>query len=347
MRCLAVAEVLINRGFPVGFASLDLPPPLVERLCSAGCHFFSLSSSFFSPPSFFSMMAGSAADISATSGLLLSQRSKAFFLDGYDFSSSYRRRLRTSFKGKIATFDDLADHGQLFADIVINPSPVADLLPYPVLAPEATLLLGPSYAPLRKEFLDARRFTASPLSARHVILISLGGSDPLNLTASLIASLLESIPIDIKFIVVSGAACTNPETIATTVARGGSRVEWHQDSRKMAELIGQAGLAIVGAGGTAAELATLGTPAILVVVADNQAPAAHWAEKQGMAWVIDARISDRLETVSAITTAAWNLWKTPALRQTLAERAQSLIDGLGAERIAETLIQIFQTGDSY
>ena len=111
------------------------------------------------------------------------------------------------------------------------------------------------------------------------------------------------------------------------------RITLHCDPPDLARLMRRAGLALSAGGGTSAELALLGTPLLMTIVADNQ-------EINGAnAWcpVIDGRTP---QAIDAMTVTCRALWRDLQKRQAIAEAGRRLFPGDGAARIAAALAKI-------
>lgn len=313
MRCLAVAEALADHGDEAVFAAADITPALERRLESTGFPLLRLPGPASGP-----------ADLAATRAV----EADAVLLDGYHFDDGYRRGLRAGGK-PVAVFDDLADRPALHADLVINAGLQADTLPYDRIAPGARLLLGPAYAPLRREIREAARQPALPLDERRSVLVSFGGSDPLQLTGPCIRALAAVLPQDVRIVAVVGGS--NPEAAQLLASSFGQRVDVHVDTPHMGHLMRSAGLAVSAAGGTTAELAALAVPTLLVVVAGNQVPSAMELRARG---VCDVFVAAGPQDSPAIAHQAGTLWGETGRRLAMAAAFRGELDGEGAVRIA-------------
>lgn len=318
MRCLALAEALRDQGDRVAFVTAEITPSLAGRLHEDGWGHFSVTGN--DPAAILDLSGRLHADV--------------LVVDSYWLDGDWRAAVRPGFRVVLA-MDDLADR-PLYADLVWNPSPLAHTLPYDRLAPDAACLFGDAYLLLRREIARAASGPRLPLADRDSILLTFGGSDPAGLTVPMVKRLAPALPIGTHLDVVAGGSNPALDCIRATCARFPDQVRLHVDSRRMGELMAGAGLAVTAGGGTVAELAALAVPTLLVVVADNQAPAADDAQAKGWAAVIDAR-GDRAAT-DAIADRTLLLWSDLPARTTLSHRiAAGGIDGRGAERVAAAL----------
>ncbi len=320
MRCLALAEALRDQGASPVFATREITSSLRARLLDDGFDHHALTDD--GPGTVLALATGLGA-----AGLVV---------DSYWLDADWRAAVRPGFRAVLA-LDDLADR-MLFADLVWNPAPGAAALPYGALAPDATLLAGAPYLLLRREIRRASAAAPLPLTARTRILLTFGGSDPAGLTVPVVKRLAPSLPSGVWLDVVAGGSNSALHCIRAACARFPDKVRLHIDSREMGSLMAAAGLCLTAGGGTVAELASLGVPSLLAVVADNQAPAADDARTQGWAAVVEAR-GDRANAADLISAKALDLWADLAARQDLSQRiAAGGMDGQGAARVAAALL---------
>ncbi|HYH18743.1 MAG TPA: UDP-2,4-diacetamido-2,4,6-trideoxy-beta-L-altropyranose hydrolase [Azospirillum sp.] len=329
MRCLAVAEALQDEGHTVFFALAESTDAVDARLDAEGFRRTRLPGP-----------AGGPADLRALHALIGAEGAHAVVLDGYHFDEGYRAGLKAA-GCRVLAWDDLADRSMLHADLVVNSAPQAGRLPYERIAPGARLLLGPSYAALRREIRHAAAMPRRPLTERRGLLLTLGGADPLGLTGPCIERLAPALPEGVRLIAVVGGSNPRANALAEVARRFGNRIEVHVDAPNMGMLMVESGLAVSAGGGTTAELAALAVPTLLVVVADNQVPAATEAAGLGWCAVLDAREGDHAALIAGLALA---LWADAKRRHGMAQRAAGLIDGYGAVRIARALSEGLQPG---
>jgi UDP-2,4-diacetamido-2,4,6-trideoxy-beta-L-altropyranose hydrolase len=115
------------------------------------------------------------------------------------------------------------------------------------------------------------------------------------------------------------------------------RLTLHVDTPHMARLTAEADAAIGAAGSSVWERCTLGLPSAMVVLAENQRPAAQTLAERGAALVLDAGQPD---FEAALDRALMRLLTDAGLRRELAARSAEICDGLGAPRVAEAFLQL-------
>ena len=332
MRCLALAEAVQELGGEASFAAASLPPALEERLRSAGIAVYRIGAD-----------PGTAADLAATRAVAEEAAVSAIVLDGYGFGERWRAGLAETGLPVLA-FDDAGTGEPIHAGLIVNAAPDAGRLPYRIGNPDARLLLGPAYAPLRREVREAAAAPKSPLEERRSLLVTFGGSDPLGLTAPVIECLAPKLPPGVRLDVAVGGAVRDAGAVEAVAGRFKDSVRMHRDTPRMGHVMAQAGLAVSAAGTTTGELAAVGTPAVLVTIADNQLEAARQSEALGWCALVAGQAEGAADRIAA---TALDLWADPARRRIMAGRLAGIVDGQGALRIAEALLEAATIADEY
>lgn len=256
----------------------------------------------------------------------------AIVADSYTFSSAYFRKLGEAAR-VVAVLDDLADR-ELPVTLVVNGSASAEQLDYRG-ASETACLLGPQYILLRPEFAGLPVRVIAGRVGR--VLITVGGSDPNNLTVRLmqwIARALGSVKQD----VVVGPLFENLEVFQAEASMVAGSIVLHKDPMDMRGLMLAADLALCGGGQTTYELAATGTPVIAVRTAENQTVNLKGLVKAGsLVWSGDVRDSD-LE--SKVTHELKSLVDDASRRAVMSRQGRGLVDGQGAGRVARTILDL-------
>jgi UDP-2,4-diacetamido-2,4,6-trideoxy-beta-L-altropyranose hydrolase len=218
---------------------------------------------------------------------------------------------------RLAVVDDLADR-RLDADVILNGNANAGELRYRV-PPACRLLLGPRYTLLRAAFRGHARAPAGDLRR---VLVMMGGSDARGLTARAARACLEALPQVAVDAVIGPLAEAGPMPAGVNVLRAPS---------DLPSLMAAADLAVSAGGQTNYELAAMGLPALSLCVADNQR-----GNLDALSRVPTLRAlfddDDR-----ALREALAELARDRDLRQKMSDAGRSLVDGLGAARVAEAL----------
>lgn len=230
--------------------------------------------------------------------------------------------------------DDLADR-PLGGDMVVDSGPARGPADYTLLVEShVRLLLGPAYAPVRPEFADLRDAALARRGGPvRRALLSLGLTDPGGLTSKLVDRLRLRLG-DIALDVVLGGAAPGLKAL-TRLAAHDPRLTVHVDTPNMAQLIAEADVGFGAAGSTTWERCVLGLPQAILVVAENQRPAAQALAERGAAIVIDGGAADLDQ---AIDRAIVRLFTDAGLRERLSATSAALCDGRGAARTAEAFL---------
>ena len=230
--------------------------------------------------------------------------------------------------------DDLADR-PLAVGLVLDPGPARRPEDYAGLVPAgARLLLGPAWALVRPEFAAVRGEREHPPEPRRV-LVSLGLTDVGGITARVVQRLLPRLG-GAQVDVVVGQAAPSLPALARLSERE-PRLRLHVDAADMAGLCAGADMA-VGAGGSSLwERCVTGLPGVLLVLADNQAPAARAVAEAGAAELVDVRGSD---FDARFDRAFTGLMRSPDRRARMGRAAAALCDGAGAQRAAEAFLEL-------
>lgn len=277
------------------------------------------------------------ADVAAKVGEI-AERYDAVVFDHYRLGGADHRRARGADRVLMA-IEDLADR-PMDVDLLLDPGPARRAEDYEALLPQtARVLLGAAYALVRPEFAAAREAAMARRAGQSEVervLVSLGLTDLGGATAKVVNRLLPRLGAA-RLDVVLGSGAASLDAIQRLAARD-ERVAAHVDAADMAGLYAAADVA-VGAGGSSLwERCAVGLPGVLVVLAENQIPAARAVEAAGAALVADARDGD---FDAALDRAFTGLMRSGDRRGRMSRAAAGLCDGLGAERAAEALFAMF------
>jgi UDP-2,4-diacetamido-2,4,6-trideoxy-beta-L-altropyranose hydrolase len=328
MRCLAVAEQLIEQGHSVTFAMHQVPAALADRLMKARLELHLLSDEENSPRAFRKFVEETPA--------------RHVILDGYHIGNEHERAFSNT-PVRTLRFDDYMPGRKCNADVVVNASPHANNPQYARWAPDATLLLGQKYIAFRSEMIaahDALTLTQEPVTdcdktpESGSILINFGGSDHLDMTARTATAISKLLP-NTTIEAVTGAAYANPERLTQI---GIANLIHHHNTSNLPEIMQRASMAISAGGLTVTELALFRIPTILAITAQNQIKGAHvsWChtiQPAGKSGDIDT--DAMLEKILSETERLWHL---PEERAAITGKIPKELDIFGAKRIVDTLL---------
>lgn len=321
MRCLALAQSWTSTGGKAAFITASEGHGLVERLAAEGLSVARLKEAH--PLS---------GDWEATAAILSAHPGAWLVLDGYHFDPEYQHRVREA-GHPLAVIDDTAHLDHYPADILVNQNIRAETIDYSCES-HTRLLLGPLYTLLRTEFLRYRGWVREARKTAQRVLVMMGGSDPGNQTGRVIHSLHRAGMDHLEVTCVVGA--DNPHMRELESLAGGLplQVRVLQNPPDIPGLMAWADVAISGAGSTCWELAFMGLPAAVLVLADNQRGIAAGLAAHGT--VIN--LGEAAEATDAhIAEALSSLLGDRGLRARMSRKGRGLIDGRGAERVVQHL----------
>jgi UDP-2,4-diacetamido-2,4,6-trideoxy-beta-L-altropyranose hydrolase len=274
MRSLALGEALLDAGFDVVLATVDLPAGMREEARKCGITVVDLQCEPFG-----------SDDAIAT----LALNGAVLVIDGYKFEREFFAELEnraTSF----VVIDDNVETKALAPSVVINQNPHATAEMYAHMSGTPQLLLGLQYVLLRREVREATKQSIIPVAGK--VFVAMGGSDFLNLTGLIVDELKD---LDIEICVAVGPTNSQRQQIEETVSSiPRARVILQADY--IMELASSS-LAILAAGSSLWEAAALGVPSIGLIVADNQMNAARAFMAHGLLDVIDCREGAQYEQI--------------------------------------------------
>jgi UDP-2,4-diacetamido-2,4,6-trideoxy-beta-L-altropyranose hydrolase len=321
MRCLALAQAWQDSGGRAVFLVTEIPPAIRQKL---------LAESFEVVP--VSPAPGPREDTIQTIALARKQRCEWIVVDGYQFGAEYQSAFKDA-GFKVLFLDDYGHAGRYSADLVLNQNAGASASLYGNRDTQTRLLLGPRYCLLRREFAAWRGWRREISTACRQLLVMMGGSDPENLTARVIQGLALAGLKDLEVTIVVGGVNPHFTALQKACAESGLKMTVYRDLSNVAELMATADAAVSAAGSTSWELCLLGVPALLFDVASNQTAVAKELDRIGCA------IHGGDQTVSAekIAEGVIQLVGSPAMRKSLSQRSQELVDGLGPQRVVSAL----------
>jgi len=321
MRCLALAQAWQDAGGNVVFAIAESTPAIETLLRSEGMEIVHLE---VSP--------NSVQDAQDVSALACGRQATWIVVDGYRFDSDYQRNLKNAGL-KLLFVDDLGQCEHYFADLVLNQNVHANEFMYADRKAHTRLLLGPRFAMLRRDFRRWRKWDRDIAPKGRKVLVTMGGSDPDNVTA-LVLEALRAVEIDgLEVIAVLGGS--NPHTdFLTTLVNQSPPIRFLRDATNMPELMAWADVAVSAAGSTCGEMCLLGLPAILLDLAENQTPVAQELGRRRAAIHLG---SSKEVTAAEIAAKVQSLLLSTEHRVSLSQASRVLVDGDGAARVVAAI----------
>ncbi|MBS0264661.1 MAG: UDP-2,4-diacetamido-2,4,6-trideoxy-beta-L-altropyranose hydrolase [Planctomycetes bacterium] len=324
MRCIALAQAWNERGGDVMFLLAKTTPSISELLRHEG---FGVRTTDAEP--------GSPADAAATVACARELSTRFVVADSYRFADEYQQALKAA-DLRVLLLDDYGHARHYSADLVLNQNFMPDSRLYSHREPGTNLLLGNKYTLLRREFRVLKNQERKFLESDRKVLVTLGGSDPDNATAKVIEAL--GLLANIDAMVVVGGSSPHRQELELLVARqqiSGQSIRLVANVRNMPELMSWADLAVVAGGSTVWELACLGVPAIILVIAENQRQNAKLLSESGSFLNLGEH---RLVDAPQIANAIGSLLASSEKRQAMSALGRIMVDGKGAARVCERFL---------
>jgi spore coat polysaccharide biosynthesis predicted glycosyltransferase SpsG len=193
-------------------------------------------------------------------------------------------------------------------------------------------ICGATFALVRQAILDARR----PEPWRAVgdpptVLTFMGGTDATGANLSVAESLAS---ID-EACALTMVAPVDQHRSLHTILEGRAGVRLVEPTPSLPTMMGEADVIVSATGTSAWDICTLGVPAVLVAVADNQHASLSEAISRGFVLGID--YVDPAEVVRSCGPLVAGLLRKPDLRRSLSDTCLALYDGEGARRVIEVM----------
>ncbi|MGI0482877.1 UDP-2,4-diacetamido-2,4,6-trideoxy-beta-L-altropyranose hydrolase [Geminocystis sp. CENA526] len=346
MRCLAFAQYLQKHQINPIFICAELPENLQIRLISENIEFILINAEL-----------GSNQDAQITINLAKIYIVNWVIIDGYQFDFKYQKQLKEA-GFKILCFDDYGHCNYYYADLILNQNFGANQELYNHRESYTKLLLGSDYTLLRKEFLGWQKWQREIKPHASKILVTMGGSDPDNVTLKVIQalSLIFDSPDDppqlpllrgesktgkclirgeLEVVVIVGGSNPHFESLKNYCDTLPLNITLKQNVDDMPELMAWADMAICAGGSTNWELAFMGLPSIVIMIADNQREIAQNLAQMGL--IISLGWWENV-SIDMINNAILGLIQDQNKREDMSCLGRQLIDGKGCDRIFQAML---------
>lgn len=317
MRCLTLANALADRGWRCAFACCHGTTSSIRALAESAHDIREQDDA--DQPQFFRTAWPDGCEL--------------MVIDHYQLDVEYESQFR-SWAKKIMVIDDLANRPHE-CDVLLDQTAKRNISDYGNLTSASCLILaGASFALLRPEFAAGRDGALSRRRAGKKperILVSVGSTDPLNITECALEGISrarDNWQVD----VVVTQSMSNLEAIHQW--SGKTNVTVHMDIKNMADLMARADIAIGAPGSTSWERCCLGLPTLFVTVAENQLLISRILADSGAAQCLGAPDSGLPERIAVALGALHDRRKDV---QRMAENAGAICDGRGVERTLKAL----------
>lgn len=323
MRCLALAQAWKNRGGNSIFVLSAEALELEARLESEGMEVFKISA-----------QPGSAEDAVQTTALAKKGKANWIVVDGYHFGRDYQGSIKEA-GSKVLYIDDNGNADHYYADIVLNQNIHAHEGLYRNREPYTRLLLGSRYIMLQRDFLNWQKWKRDIPEVGRKVLVTLGGSDPENVTMKVIQALREGNVNHIELAIVIGPSNPHLEMIRNELSHAPFAYRLLPSVGNMPELMAWADIAVSAGGSTCWELAFMGLPNLILFFAENQRAVAEILDKEVMA--VNLGYHKIVKSDKIIQTLK-EILRAKEIRALMSMRGRNLVDGQGSHRVINNIL---------
>lgn len=316
VRCLALADELRKLGVEVSFAMIE-DEVGIAKVCQNNYNIYVLESGSSEADWMMDLLRKEAPDMVVM-----------------DFRTDLVRSEVLSWRSlgvRIATIDDPSPR-RLEADWAFYP-PIPQIQSMDWSGFQGKLCSGWDWVLLRPEF------AVKPVRKHHEIpniLITMGGSDPSGMTLMVLKALM-SLEGQFETKVVLGPGFPQTEEIEHLLTDSKRAFLVYKDVSDIWNLMSESDLAIAAFGVTAYELAAMGVPALHLCLSDDHAQSSSVFEEAGIA--INLGVFSNLNE-KRLSACVKKLLHESMQRVNMAFNAEILVDGLGAKRIAQKLLNL-------
>jgi UDP-2,4-diacetamido-2,4,6-trideoxy-beta-L-altropyranose hydrolase len=256
-------------------------------------------------------------------------------IDHYALAAPWEKKLAQY--ANILVVDDLSDRPHECSWLVDQTFGKTEA-DYVSLVPQKTqLLIGPQYALIRKEFIDATVSLQRAFPKKKIkVLLTLGGVDKNNDTSKLLSlfDYYKSINNKIVITVITSNSNPNLADLKATISHM-NNTSLLVDANNMAELMAEHDICIGAAGSTSWERCVMSLPTLSIVLAENQQTISKNLAEVGA--IIDLGLVEDI-TKEVFFEGVNSLINNKDLYDTISNKSKTLCDGFGCQRIIERVI---------
>ena len=324
MRCLTLADALKQKGATCLFVCRAAKGNIIEHIKAQGFAVHPLPENV-----------NVEQDWQQTVAFLKTLKHPPYWLvvDHYHLDATWEGHLRP-YVNHILVIDDMANRPHM-CDVLLDQNMVPDMSHRytGLLKGKSIELLGPKYALLRPEFVEARKqVTKRTFPPKHV-LVNFGGGDHKSMCLmSLRALNYMGYPGGVTL--VAGGNNPDMDELEALCAKR-PNTTFYKTTDNMAELMRRADIAIGAGGATTWERMCMGLPCVTVAIADNQVEIAKFLGENH--YTFYAGLADEL-TPQSLATYLEEVFFDEEKFRGIEQYAMGHVDGQGAPTLAHILL---------
>jgi UDP-2,4-diacetamido-2,4,6-trideoxy-beta-L-altropyranose hydrolase len=334
LRCVSLAKALVEAGTQVMFVVRDHGLDYSQWLSSAEFGVIVLKAPEQATPSLsgYRKWLGVTANVDAqeTAEALQSSLVEYLFVDSYAIDASWHESVRHILECKIVAIDDLGDR-DLSVDFILDQNfEDSHSKKYEQRnLKSATILGGPRFALLGPDYCHAPRYVFS--ERVRSVGVFMGGTDSIGGSA-LVFDALDAIGFQGR--VEIAVTSSNPAlAVLKNRVSGSANYRLALDSKSLATFFAAHDLQIGACGSSTWERFCIGVPTVSVCCAENQLKTLKILDRENLVYAVETL--DLRPLANAIASAIDDIpW-----RRTVTMRSKKVVDGLGAQRVARSILQ--------
>lgn len=252
-------------------------------------------------------------------------------VDMRDYGENLSKKL-FQHKIKHVLFDD-AWCKCVYADAIFNGTNVDEYHNYELINNKSKLFLGVKYWVLDKNFKDLCK-KPSLIKTKKIssIVISMGGSDPYNLTTPIVKALLQIQNLHLSVIV--GPFFSHPKILKKLI-ESNKNISLHESPSKIWKIFSDADVVMCNGGNTLFELVCMGIPTICIPMVKHEIKYTQKFNSYNCSLNLKLREKNPL----LIKSTVLNLVNDIKLRKTMSVHSQKTIDGKGLFRVTKKILE--------
>lgn len=199
----------------------------------------------------------------------------------------------------------------------------------------AEWLVGSDFAIIRESILVQRDCDGAAFDTEHPkILVFVGGSDPLGLTAPVVNAVAAEVPG--AHIIAVGTKSADDHI--DSQLRDSGRVTVVEPGQSLPRLMGRSDVIVCAAGTSAWDVSAIGKPAVFLGIVDNQMVSIDQIRRHDLGPVVDATALSGAAFIEGVRAGLREILSDYGRRATRVTRMTELFDGHGSARIITALV---------
>ncbi len=322
-RCISLAQMFAEKNIPVAFITA-FDDYTKEILKNYGFKHITIDGS-----------TNSRQDCRQTIETAKSLAAEIIIVDSYKIDNDYRKKIMENGFFTVSISD--TGYMDLLCDCIINGNLNAEKSKNAAAA-ETVVFSGIKYLILAKDYRNEANVYPHPDTVKN-ILITMGGIDHYDLTTKILA-ILEKYKEDFDITAIVGPYYDNIVSIKAQIKKMSKKVNLVNSAPTLYPYIKKSSLAFSAGGQTLYELSALGRPTIGLLLWKNQEGNVKELAQTGA--ILSVMYSEDEKFEISLRESATKLITDKNLRNSLSAKASAQVDGKGAERAVNMILNTYQ-----